>query len=500
MWLQALATTLLVTAAEAAADPTPLRVAVHVDTSVSHSTRTVRVAGIPVRTVPGELPQPVEDIARMARDLGLDAVLLADRARSDVSYALTPFSRLLKVTVSEGSVASYGAKRYLARVRAAEARFGVLLIPGAECIPYYRWEGDPLTGLRLKHLYEHMALCGLESAEDFENIPDTAGGYGYRFSWTVLLNLLPPALVVFGVRGWRRRGRRRCVGGVLVALGLVIAIDAAPFLPRRISAYGTPDAYPPNILCEYARSRGALAFWAHPDANPGSLPERLRESSGIDIEVRPYPDVLTRTRDYDGFAMFNAGIRPGEPGGAWDRALRQYCAGERERPVWVLSECDFDAESPPDGLTDAQTVVWAKGRAKEAILEALRAGRCYATRQSVHKEFEVRRYRVTAGDRSAGSGETLAVATPTATVHLRLRADVPEATRRRLNVKLVVNGEAHVVPLQPVAGGEVEIRAPVAIDPDEPLSYVRALVCDGDEAILALNPVFLSRRPRKPSP
>jgi len=173
-----------------------LRVAVHVDSSVSHNTRTTRVAGLTVRVEPGARPPAVADIAAMAREQGLDAMVMADFARADIAYGLTPFSRLFKLTVSQGSIATYGARRYLETLRVAEAQSGVIIIPGVESMPYYRWTGGRFTGqpLRLKHAYEHLVLCGFETPEQFERIPNTAGGYGRRVTWAVGLNAVFLAL------------------------------------------------------------------------------------------------------------------------------------------------------------------------------------------------------------------------------------------------------------------------------------------------------------------
>ncbi len=475
----------------------PLRVAVHVDTSVSHRNRTITVAGIRITRTEGEVPQPIEDIARIAHEQGLDAVILADRARAEVSYGLTRFSRLFKVTVSEGSIESYGAERYLERVPAAEGRSEVLIIAGAECIPYYRWRGNVLGGLRLEHLYEHMVIVGLDSPKEIESIPDTAGGFGYRLSWTVLLNLVPIALLVVAWRFRRDKKRPRKLAAVLlILLALLILVDGAPFLPRSISAYEDPAPYPPNVLAAYAESRGALAFWAHPCANPGALPHKLKESSGIDIEVRPYPEVLLQTESYTGFAMFNAGIKAGMPGGEWDLALAEYCDDKRANPVWAISECDYDAHSPPEALAEAQTVVWARERTKRAILDALRSGRCYATLTHIHKTLGDVEWELSDGASAAISGDALTTAAPSVRARVRLRSALSAKSNKRMNVKFVVGGRSTTVALSPSADGTALTAAfEFDVPPAKKLSYVRALVCDNEEPVLALNPIFVGRRP-----
>ena len=473
----------------------PLRAAVHVDTSVSHSYRTLSFAGIPIRTWEGKLPRTVEKVANLAREQNIDVLILADRARADVSYALTPFSRLFKVTFSEGSIASYGAARYLERVSRAEQVSGVMIIPGAECIPYYRWHGNPLTGLRLSHLYEHMVIAGLDTPELIEGIPDTASGYGFRFSWTVAFNAVFVALFLVGRRLWRRRPNpRKVTGGLLMAVALLALIDCAPFLPRNISAYDTPAINPSDELAAYARDHQALAFWAHPSANPGSLPHRLRKTSGIDIDVKPYRDVLHTTKDYTGFAMFNAGILAGKPGQEWDTALEQYCKGERRRPVWAVSECDFDAHSPPDGLSDAIAVIWARERSKGAVLDALRNGRCYATLMGVAKGLRIESYGLSDGARTVGSGDRLRTSAASVKLTVRLVSVAPEYSMRCQSAQVIVDGRERTVPLkQAPDGAALEATADIEVPRAGKVSYVRVLVCENRQPILALNPIFVSR-------
>lgn len=477
-----------------AAELFPVNVAVHVDTRVSHGRRVYRFAGIPFKRTEAEPAQPVEQIARIAKEQGVDALVLADRARGRISWGLTPWSRLLKVTVEQGSVASYGAERYLAAIEKAEGQTGVLIVPGVECMPYYRWRGNPLRGLRLSHAYEHMMLIGLDSPEALAGIPPTAGGFGrLRFSWTVLLNVVFLALIVLGVRVWRSERRRgRLWGGLIVAVSVLAMIDAAPFLPQEVSPYAAPRRHPPDIVARYAADQGGLAFWAHPSARAGSLPHRIKDSTGVAVEVRPYPEVLTRTQGYHGFAVFNAGIGPARPGGEWDEALLQYCSGRRPWPVWGISECDYDAHSPPDGIRDALCVAWVRERTERGVLEALRRGRCYATREDVSSSLWAVDYRLETGEMRARSGETLRTVADSARLVVHLRAADAEKAADGLQVVVVLNGGGKTVDLRPGPNGSLVATADLPVPRSRKKSYVRALVCHNGQPILALNPIFLA--------
>jgi hypothetical protein len=484
----------------------PLRVAIHVDTSVSHGGRTIRVLGIPVKTVPGEHPQDIEHIAEVAKEQGIDAIVLADRATAEFSYGLTRFSRLLRVTVSQGSVRQYGARRYSDRLDEVEYDTGVVLIPGVECVPHYRWRGDPFGALRLEHAYEHLvvAAAGVDG-EALRTLPDPANGHGVRFSWTVLWNVPLVLLVAVGMWLWGKRARlKKAAGAVCIISGMLALVDGAPFLPREVSPYAEPTVDPADVLAEHAEAYGGLAVWAHPDATPGSLPHRVRAETGIDVAVGPYPERLVESKAYHAFAMFNAGVDPGRPGREWDAALAAYCAGRRPRPVWAVSECDYDADSPPDGISDAQTVVWA-ARDAYSIVDALREGRCYATFQDFHKKIRVTCYELYAdtGARAYdgipvpigafSSGETLDSAAERFRLVLALEMDSPTAAMRRLRVRAVVNGAARTLDAWKVDGRKVRFDAPIDVPGAKKMSYVRVLVCDNDQPVLALNPIFIRR-------
>ena len=489
-----LAALLGLSAAAAAADLFPVNVAIHVESEVSHDHRVFRFLGIPVRRTEGKKGQPIGEVARIAAEHGVDALILSDRAYGTVSWGITPFSRIFRVTMEQGSVASYGPERYLDEIRRAADDTGVVIVPGVEHVPYYRWRGNPFRGLELAHAYEHMILAGLDTPEALAGIPNTAGGFGrWRLSWTVLLNGVFAGLFLLGFLVMRSKvSRARLWGGLLIGVAALAMLDSAPFLPRQVSPYHRPTRYPPDIVAQYAAQQDALILWAHPSARPGTLPERLAESTGVAVDVRPYPEVLTRTRFYHGFAAFNAGIAPARPGREWDVALLQYISGRRPRPVWAVSEGQYAGHSPPDGIRGALTVAWVRERSQEAILDALKRGRCYATRGHTSRDLWVVDYRMETGEIQAQSGEILRTVADSARLVLRLRtAGDARRAARDLEAVVVVDGRPQTVGFRAAGDGLLvaNVIIPMPAPPD--ISYVRTLVCHSEEPILALNPIFL---------
>ncbi len=477
-----------------AADLFPVNVAIHVESEVSHDNRVYRFLGIPVRQTEGKKGQPIGEVARIAAEHGIDALILSDRAYGTVSWGITPFSRIFRVTMEQGSVASYGPERYLDEIRRAAEDTGVVIVPGVEHIPYYRWRGNPFHGLELAHAYEHMILAGLDTPDALAGIPDTAGGFGrWRFSWTVLLNGVFAGVFLLGLLVMRSKvSRARLWGGLLIGLAVLAMLDSAPFLPRQVSPYHRPARYPPDIVARYAARQGALILWAHPSARPGSLPDQLEESTGVAVDVRPYPEVLTRTQFYHGFAAFNAGIAPARPGREWDVALLQYISGRRLWPVWTVSESQYAAHSPPDGIRGALTVAWVRERTPEAVLDALKRGRCYATRGHTSRDLWVVDYWMETGEIRARSGEILRTVADSARLVLRLRTagDIGRAVRD-LEALVVVNGRPKTVGFRATGDGLLVATTTVPVPAPPEISYVRVLVCHREEPILALNPIFL---------
>jgi hypothetical protein len=80
------------------------------------------------------------------------------------------------------------------------------------------------------------------------------------------------------------------------------------------------------------------------------------------------------TRNYTGFAIFWEGMREiGKPGGVWDKVLKQFCEGQRKRPVWAIAELDFESDWAKNLVEETLTILLLKDRTPE-VVRAFRAG------------------------------------------------------------------------------------------------------------------------------
>ena len=94
-----------------------------------------------------------------------------------------------------------------------------------------------------------------------------------------------------------------------------------------------------------------------------------------------YPEALIETENYTGFAaIYGDSITATKAGMQWDRALMQYCRGDRADPVWGLAESDFHGGENGIDLDTYQTVFLVANKRQKDVLQALERGRHYAVR------------------------------------------------------------------------------------------------------------------------
>lgn len=454
-----------------------------------------------------------EMIAAAAKNAGAEFAILTDHDTQKVSYGFPPFRDILKVTYGRPSVRSFGVPEYLAEVeRVNSITKNFLFLPGIEAVPYYAWSRDNHGALVLGHLHRHILVCGLDRADDIGGLPSVEAGYPERFTRTSLLGLvwILPFLIAVFVLTLPERPDDRWEGGMLhgrtmrflawmMAIVSVLALaNAYPFTEREVDPY-PPDhgSAPYQSLIDYVDRRGGMTFWAHPEAEYRvSLAERAHPAAqfllamftggNLTLETRPYPSLLTETRNYTGFAIFNEGARiVGQPEGIWDDLLMQFCTGMRPKPVWAVAELDLEEGTSPDVLAETRTVLLVREKTRKECLDALRLGRIYCFTAFMDKYLTIREYAVISGNIRAISGDVL-TGGPDARLVLDLgRSGEPSA----LDVVVVRDGTVFTR-LQNTASGRMEIPLPAT---EHEIGYVRVLFYRGADMVAATNPIFIAR-------
>jgi len=389
----------------------------------------------------------------------LDVGIITDHDNMKVSYGVRPFENFLKFSIEENSIRQYGAEKYINEINALDAAYpDLILIPGIEAVPYYRWEGSPLNeNMVLKDWHTHLLVFGPEDPKFFEQLPSLANrNIGYNkpdgkiikyiaenfthfalMALYFLLFLISLALIFRrkyrlvsdkNINRHRHNIRFSFPAFIMAVVFGLILYNQYPFLPRKYTPYDREAGSAPyQELIDYVNAHNGLVFWAHPEVTHNELRQVNIPlmNQAITISTEAYPHRIMETQDYTGFAIFWEGAKViGRPGGLWDIALSEYCAGLRRKPVWAIGELDFEESSNLNNVTETLTFLFVKERSRAGVYEAMRAGRMYATRgfvgdKIVLDDFSV--YDLYTG-KSAFIGETLTNARPPVAIHIRLRA------------------------------------------------------------------------------
>jgi hypothetical protein len=397
----------------------------------------------------------IEALAEMAQRQGIGALLLSENYLNRVDYGLPPFRALTRVSQDSPSVHGRLGE-YLERVaRARAARPGMVLVPGVEVMPHYRWTGSPLTlELLVTDTQKNLLVFGLTDPATLAAIPVLGNGAGGDYSLQSLLDAMPVLLVGPGVlllfvkrRRQRRIGnavmviaQRQWVGGlILCTIAVATAVRGWPFTHGAYSAYEDPGTAPHQAVIDYVEQRGGAAVWSFPEAR--DLGTQSVGPVRVTWSTEPYPDDLLRTFRYTAFgAVYEETTRVERPGGTWDRMLGQYAAGERSRPAWGLGESGFHDTNAGKRLGRVQTVFLVRERSEAGVLEALRQGRLYARHRTPQTALALAEFTASTDDNKAVSGETLRPA-PGAAITVAVAIDAAGAAAPDLKVVLVKDGE-----------------------------------------------------------
>jgi hypothetical protein len=397
---------------------------------------------------------PLEEVAAVSEKEGIGALLVTENYLLRIEYGLPPFRALTRVAYEERSVLD-GLDGYLARVADVRRRFPrMVIVPGVEVVPHYHWSGGVLgLELGLHDTQKNILVWGLGDAAALRALPATGNPATRRLRLQSVIDALPSLLAPLGLlvlatprRRRRRLGnavvvvreRRWLTAALLLAIGVATIVRGWPF---------TVDPYPPwqdfgldphQALIDHVESRGGVAMWSFPEAPDAGQ----RDVGPVRVRWRtaPYPDDLLRTSGYTAFgAVYEQPTTFARPGGAWDRVLTQFAAGERRRPIWGVGESGYHDATAGKRLGPIQTVLYVAERSEAAVLDALKRGRMYAVRQGEAK-LALGEFAAVGPAGSAGIGDTLAAPAGTP-IEVRARIDAAAGGAHPVRVTLVKNAE-----------------------------------------------------------
>ncbi|OLC17632.1 MAG: hypothetical protein AUH29_01295 [Candidatus Rokubacteria bacterium 13_1_40CM_69_27] len=397
---------------------------------------------------------PLEDLARTAEQQGIEALLLAENYLVRIEYGVPPFRALTRVTRQERSVLDFGLERYLARVAEVRRQYPrVLLLPGVEVIPHYYWTGSPLA-LTLHNTQKNLLVFGVTDAQALASLPVTSNRHESIYTWQSALEAAPGLLVIPGIvllltkrRRRRRIGRtiviirqRSWFSGVLVlGLGVLTVVRAWPFTVDRYPPWEDYGLAPHQALIDRVESLGGATVWSFPEATDAG--EQWVGPVRVSWETEPYADDLLKTFRYTALGgLYEQATRVVDPGGAWDRLLAQYAAGERRRPAWAIGESGFHGLTAGKRLGTMQTVFLTTEKSEAAVLDALKRGRLYALSRTLEVGLVLGDFSIAGGEATVISGETLRLPAGTP-IEVRVAVDATDAGSLPVRVTLLRNGE-----------------------------------------------------------
>lgn len=446
----------------------------------------------------------LEEIADIAAGEGIDVLIPTDRDAMSWEYGLWPLRNIFKKRVEERSILSYGAQKYLQRITAVQAAHpDMIIVPGIESAPYYRWQGNIWDDtLAIRDWHKHLLVIGLSDPADLEYLPVAGNPKGLMepFMWRNIFlfwPLLPAALGIWCVcrrvysytgasgriagqhsRGWR------LTGITLICAGILLLMNNYPFRSRTFDQYGTnKGAMPYQNLIGYANSRDALTFWAHPEA------ANIDTSGPVAIETPAHSDDMLRTEGYTGFCIFYEGFKKvGAVAGIWDQILAAYCTGARQRPVWAIAGLAYDKRgSLTRVLEDQRTVILSATATAAGVLEALKSGRAYCMRGRGAAAFSLDEFAVIdASGNSKTMGEEARVQGP---VEIGIKGSLLHGQDQAFTIQLIRDGKIVRV---------FETQSPFDITYTDtpgsaaPRSYYRAQITSKDLTVVT-NPVFVKK-------
>ena len=326
----------------------------------------------------------IGELVVRAKNKGLEVLILTDHDQVVMEYGLFPFRNLIKKREERQSILTTGPENYLAEIeRLNRQQQSVLIFPGVQSSPFYYWTGNPFgKGLTAHDFRKEMLIVGMSNPDDYYDLPLLHGRSSTRYVkdlWAGFLFFL--AAFLLSIYLIYQKGRLRVCGILIAIFSLALMVDQHPFKSSRFDAYhGDQGEAPFQDVIDYARSRGGMVFWAHPESN---YSKNGVEMGSVKLMTEHYPDALIQSENYTGFAaMYGDSITATKAGMHWDRVLMDYCSGNRPEPVWGIAGSDFHVEGDGVDLDTFQTVFLVENKGREDVLTALQRGRIYAVRKT----------------------------------------------------------------------------------------------------------------------
>ncbi len=447
----------------------------------------------------------IPQILEICRDQQIKIVVIADRDLMRWEYGIWPWRNIFKKTVEDGSILKYGAKRYLNEFKEIQKNNpDLVVIPGTESAPFYYWSGDLFhSNLEIRDWHKHIIAIGLENARDFEHLPVIGNKVGLALPFSVknLILFWPVLLLAVGIFCFQKKvfdykddlGHQlgqpskssRKLGVLLLVIAGVFLLNNFPFVYYCFDQYNQKAGIKPyQNYIDYVNKHNGLTFWAHPEA------KNVEKSGEVSIRTEEHPLDLLLSRDYTGFAVFPEGFKTvGKIDGIWDSLLKDYCAGNRKKPVWAIGVLSFDSTGKlEEYLKVIQTVLLLPVLNQQEALKAIASGKMYASQGRNPAQFVLSRFSV--ANESTGvekiMGEQLEIR---GIPIVKIKADFLNGQPQPFKIKLIRNGKV-IKMFESFSSGEITYVDEQS--PEAGIFYYR-LEIHGPDVLVVTNPIFVKK-------
>jgi hypothetical protein len=156
---------------------------------------------IHIHTTIGNGENTPEEIVEIAKKSGIKVVIFTEHDTMKWTYGVPPLKTIIQKVVNQNSIHKYGAANYINTIEELNKKYpDMVLIHGAESIPFYYWQGSIFKkNLALVKGNEHILIFGLKNPSDYKNLPSVGNGFPEVFDIEGIFSLWP---VSFFVLGW----------------------------------------------------------------------------------------------------------------------------------------------------------------------------------------------------------------------------------------------------------------------------------------------------------
>jgi len=355
----------------------------------------------------------VENIAAIAKNNNVKAVILTDKIGREWEYGIRPFDQIIKLQIKDKSIEPAKLGNYLKEIRSVnDSNEDVTIIPGLEIAPHYSWEGSFLDeNIKIKDWDKELLVLGLKNDKQWTDIPYISNPFSKNYvyqsitSITLLLLILALSIYLF----LKRKNMKIMLGKysnsaiycsvfpyrklsvILFFISLLCICSCLPIKSNEFSKYKSYKTEPYQKVIDYAGEKSGVAIWSHPEThydktynygdglfNVAGIINPVKRKMKVHAVGKPYSEMLSLTNGFTAFsALYEGYDKIARPGGIWDRDLLDYVNGKRKDIYWAVGEADYYGNESNKNFSDVQTVFIAKSNNENDIVDALKKGSMY---------------------------------------------------------------------------------------------------------------------------